>query len=413
MKDDKSQIAVKTNVLNMTSTNLTNNSVTILAGSSSDITINLTNSSSIEMYYRIMHEGVPTGVSIYEKNGDNTSFGSIDANGTNTSILTINNTTSENVTIKFLLQESNVSQFDKEVGTSYVNVSANFDHSGAHVPMLPSNMIPVYYVPADSETEEGTWHKADVNNADSNYIWYDYDNGRWANIVLVNEYNRYNYLYADNGTIIDEGEPTYTERGFVYATTHNPMVDSDTKVVASGKGRGEFVANATDLVVGNTYYIRAYATNSQGTAYGEEKVADFKAIPPQVTTVSVEFKSNTSAYFIGKITNVGDPEYTERGFIYGTMQTPMIDDDAVTKVVVAKNTSAQFEKQITNANWGNHLWYIRAYAISSAGVSYGEIKTIQDPEYAEYLTLPTFDYAGYLPFDNKYIIEYYSKQSKK
>lgn len=199
-----------------------------------------------------------------------------------------------------------------------------------------------------------------------------------------------------NGTIIDEGEPTYTERGFVYATTHNPMVDSDTKVVASGKGRGEFVANATELVVGNTYYVRAYATNSQGTAYGEEKVADFKAIPPEVTTVSVEFKSNTSAYFIGKITNVGDPEYTERGFIYGTMQTPMIDDEAVTKVVVAKNTSAQFEKQITNANWGNHLWYIRAYAISSAGVSYGEIKTIQDPEYEEYLKLPTFEFAGYL-----------------
>ena len=199
-----------------------------------------------------------------------------------------------------------------------------------------------------------------------------------------------------NGTIIDEGEPIYTERGFVYATTHNPMIDSDTKVVASGKGRGEFVANATDLVVGNTYYVRAYATNTQGTAYGEEVVADFKAIPPQVTTVSVEFKSNTSAYFIGEITNVGDPEYTERGFIYGTMQTPMIDDDAVTKVVVAKNTSAQFEKQITNAKWGNHLWYIRAYAISSAGVSYGEIRTIQDPEYAEYLKLPTFDFSGYL-----------------
>lgn len=199
-----------------------------------------------------------------------------------------------------------------------------------------------------------------------------------------------------NGTIVDEGEPTYTERGFVYATTHNPMVESGKKVVASGKGKGEFVANASGLVVGNTYYVRAYATNTQGTAYGEEVVADFKAIAPQVTTVSVEFKSNTSAYFIGKITNVGDPEYTERGFIYGTMQTPMIDDDAVTKVVVAKNTSAQFEKQITNANWGNHLWYIRAYAISSTGVSYGEIKTIQDPEYAEYLKLPTFDFAGYL-----------------
>ena len=199
-----------------------------------------------------------------------------------------------------------------------------------------------------------------------------------------------------NGKIIDAGEPEYTERGFVYATTHNPMVDSDTKVVATGKGTGDFVANATGLVVGNTYYVRAYATNTQGTAYGEEVTADFSAIMPEVTTVSVEIKDNTTAYFIGKITNAGDPEYTERGFIYGRMQTPMIDDDAVTKVVVAKNTSAQFEKQVTNANWGNNLWYIRAYAISSAGVSYGEIKTNQNPEYAEYLNLPTFYFAGYL-----------------
>jgi hypothetical protein len=148
--------------------------------------------------------------------------------------------------------------------------------------------------------------------------------------------------------------------------------------------------------VGTIYYVRAYATNTQGTAYGEEVTVDFRAILPEVTTVSVEFKSSTSAYVIGKITNVGDPEYTERGFIYGTMQTPMIDDDAVTKVVVAKNTSAQFEKQITNANWGKSVWYVRAYAIGDGGVSYGEIKTIQDPEYADYLKLPTFDFAGYL-----------------
>ena len=199
-----------------------------------------------------------------------------------------------------------------------------------------------------------------------------------------------------HGTIVDAGEPTYTERGFVYATTHNPMVGSDIKIVAAGKGNGEFSANVDSLKVGTIYYVRAYATNTQGTAYGEEVIADFSAIMPEVTTVSVEYKSDTSAYFIGKITNVGDPEYTERGFIYGTMQTPMLDDESISKVVVTKNTSAQFEKEITNANWGKSVWYVRAYAIGDGGVSYGEIKTIQDPEYADYLKLPTFDFAGYL-----------------
>ncbi len=198
-----------------------------------------------------------------------------------------------------------------------------------------------------------------------------------------------------NGTIIDEGDPIYTERGFVYATTHNPMVDSDTKVVATGKGRGEFVANATELVFGNTYYVRAYATNTQGTAYGEEVVADFKAIPPQVTTVSVEFKSTTTVYLIGKITNIGDPEYTERGFIYATIQNPTLDDASVTKVTVAKTSSAQFEKEISISNLSSATYYLRAYVKSSAGTFYGEVlKTNQ--EYFSYLKLPTFDFAGYL-----------------
>ncbi len=208
-----------------------------------------------------------------------------------------------------------------------------------------------------------------------------------------------------NGTIIDEGEPAYTERGFVYATTHNPMVDSDTKVVASGKGHGEFVANATELVFGNTYYVRAYATNTQGTAYGEEVVADFKAIPPQVTTFSVKVKSSTTAYCIGKITNAGDPEYTERGFIYGTMQNPMIDDEAVTKVIVAKNTSAQFEKEVSIDNMGKETIYVRAYAISGSNIAYGIVWHIS-PEDIAYNELPTFIYESttyrvYPEFDTK------------
>ena len=199
-----------------------------------------------------------------------------------------------------------------------------------------------------------------------------------------------------NGTIESKGDPAYTQRGFVYGVAHNPTKDDATVVNVSGTNIGAYTYNLNNLEMGSVYYVRAFATSSKGTAYGSEVTLDFNAVMPEVETISVEFESVTSSYVIGKITHVGDPEYIERGFIYGTMQTPMIDDDAVTKVVVAKNTSDQFEKQITNANWGNQLWYIRAYAISSAGVSYGEIKIVHNPEYAKYLKLPTFDFGGYL-----------------
>ena len=196
------------------------------------------------------------------------------------------------------------------------------------------------------------------------------------------------------GVITHIGEPEYTERGFVYATVRNPSIETDSKLVVKGKGLGEFTGNVSGLVLGKTYYVRAYAKNLQGTAYGNEVVADFNAILPEVETTSVTLMSETKAYFIGKILKSGDPTYTERGFIYGTMQNPTIDDISVTKVVASNTTSNQFEKEVVNVNFAHGKYYVRAYAKSSAGVVYGKIITMQDPEYADYLALPTFIYSG-------------------
>lgn len=75
-----------------------------------------------------------------------------------------------------------------------------------------------------------------------------------------------------NARVIYEGEPAYTERGFVYSSKfENPSVDDDAsttrKVVVSGRST-EFSANITNLSKGETYYARAYLTNSDGTFYG-------------------------------------------------------------------------------------------------------------------------------------------------
>jgi len=71
------------------------------------------------------------------------------------------------------------------------------------------------------------------------------------------------------GTITDAGTPAYTERGVCYGTTSNPTV-SDTKVADDGTGTGSFTTDLTDLTAETTYYVRAYATTSNGTAYGNE-----------------------------------------------------------------------------------------------------------------------------------------------
>ena len=71
------------------------------------------------------------------------------------------------------------------------------------------------------------------------------------------------------GNIEHVGYPAYSERGFCYATNTEPELSDSVKVV-SGDGTGEFTVFVTDLEPNTTYYVRAYATNTVGTAYGDE-----------------------------------------------------------------------------------------------------------------------------------------------
>jgi len=71
-----------------------------------------------------------------------------------------------------------------------------------------------------------------------------------------------------NGDVTADGGSAVTERGFVYATSPSPNLTDDLEIV--GSGTGSFNATITGLTIGQTYYVRAYATNSTGTIYGNE-----------------------------------------------------------------------------------------------------------------------------------------------
>ncbi len=76
------------------------------------------------------------------------------------------------------------------------------------------------------------------------------------------------YSATVSGNVTDDGGAEVTERGICYSTSANPTT-ANTKIT-SGSGLGEFMCNLTDLQYETTYYVRAYAVNARGTAYGEE-----------------------------------------------------------------------------------------------------------------------------------------------
>jgi len=70
------------------------------------------------------------------------------------------------------------------------------------------------------------------------------------------------------GTIIDNGGAEITSFGVCWSTEPNPTINDD--AATPGSGSSGFTCNLTDLYSGTLYYIRAYAVNSAGIAYGEE-----------------------------------------------------------------------------------------------------------------------------------------------
>ncbi|MCW5906931.1 MAG: hypothetical protein KIS94_03660 [Chitinophagales bacterium] len=100
---------------------------------------------------------------------------------------------------------------------------------------------------------------------------------------------------ADNGCAV-------TERGVVYATTTGPTTANSK--VSSGTGTGTFSANITGLAVGTTYYVRAYAINSNGTSYGPEISFTTLPVPGQPTVISPTTAcANTATTFTTSATN--------------------------------------------------------------------------------------------------------------
>lgn len=75
------------------------------------------------------------------------------------------------------------------------------------------------------------------------------------------------YTAISGGTVTDDGG-LMVYRGICWNTASNPTTDNSKTM--DGSGEGEFTSSMTDLKAGTVYYVRAYASNSDGIEYGDE-----------------------------------------------------------------------------------------------------------------------------------------------
>ena len=79
-----------------------------------------------------------------------------------------------------------------------------------------------------------------------------------------------NSTTANCGGIVTPNDSAFISRGVCWNTTGNPTIDDDRTI--DGSGKGSFNSLITGLIAGQKYYVRAYASNYAGTAYGSEEV---------------------------------------------------------------------------------------------------------------------------------------------
>lgn len=91
------------------------------------------------------------------------------------------------------------------------------------------------------------------------------------------------------GEVTDHGGSDVVERGICYSTSANPSITN--KKIVCGSGLGEFTCDLTDLEKNTKYYVRAYATNSVGTSYGNEiKFTTLDKIQPKAVDLGLSVK---------------------------------------------------------------------------------------------------------------------------
>lgn len=168
-----------------------------------------------------------------------------------------------------------------------------------------------------------------------------------------------------SGTISDTGGYSITKCGVCWSqTSSTPTVnDFHTEDVNLS---GKFNSTISPLKASTEYYVRAYATNSMGTVYGQTKKFTTTDGMPTVQSVSVSQITSYSFSFTGSVTSDGGYEVTSRGVVWADHQNPTKTDNVVNN----GKGKGQFTNSINNLE-PNHIYYVRAFAENANGISYG------------------------------------------
>lgn len=153
--------------------------------------------------------------------------------------------------------------FMAKIVTNGQAVYRTLDTSGANHPNIMDEMIPVYY-----EEETKSWKKADGSNMNSAYEWYNYDTGKWANIVNIKDTNKQIFDITKNNHLKIEDARTNNENYI----TDEKYLDLNLSNYSYNNISSIFRIKFNDLTVDKAYII----SNNKMSLYYDINNKNFK-----------------------------------------------------------------------------------------------------------------------------------------
>ena len=184
------------------------------------------------------------------------------------------------------------------------------------------------------------------------------------------------------GNVTADGGAEVTSRGICWSTLEMPTLINGMSA-GCGNGLGQFETKIEGLMPDTKYNVRAYATNSEGTSYGDvesfttmEEIIEIEELPSVTTAFIIDIKSK-SAKCGGCVTSDGGLNVISRGICWSTSQYPTKEDDYES----AGSGIGEYKCELGDLK-PNTTYYVRAYATNAKGTSYGEEKsfTTLEPE---------------------------------
>jgi hypothetical protein len=173
---------------------------------------------------------------------------------------------------------------------------------------------------------------------------------------------------SSGGEITSAGGTTILARGVCWSTTSNPTITDN--VIDAILSTGPFTSDLINLEANTTYYVRAFATNANGTGYGNEitfTTSDSTTIDlPTITTTAVTDIFDTTAISGGNVLSEGGAPVTARGICYSITPNPTTLDD----VIDSPGTTGPFTSLLEDLDPGT-IYYVRAFATNAGGTVYG------------------------------------------